>query len=60
MKLVTEYLQKVADFQRMANEAADPALRASLQKQADAYYKLAVEQAKKTGQPVPPRPPNLG
>jgi hypothetical protein len=56
MKLVTEYLERVADFERMAAEATDPALKASLQKQADDYFKIAVERAKKTGQAVPLRP----
>jgi hypothetical protein len=56
MKLVTEYLERVAEFQRMASEAADPELKADLLKQADAYYKLAVDRAKSTGQPVPSKP----
>ena len=59
VKLVTEYLEKVADFLRMAEEATDPALKASLRKQAQAYYKLAVERAKRIGQPIPPEPQNL-
>jgi hypothetical protein len=57
MKLVTEYLERVVEFERMANEATDPKLRAGLNKQADAYFRLAVDRAKATGQPVPERPP---
>jgi hypothetical protein len=56
VKLVTEYLEKVADFERMAAEATDAKLKASLKKQADDYFKLAVDRAKRTGQPTPLRP----
>jgi hypothetical protein len=59
MKLVTEYLEKVAAFERMAAEAEGVALKASLQKQADDYFKIAVERAKRTGQPIPVRPASL-
>lgn len=57
MKLVTEYLERVVEFDRMAAEASDRILKSSLKKQADDYYNIAVERARKTGQPVPPRPP---
>jgi hypothetical protein len=41
MKLVAEYLENAANFVRMAAEATDPALKASLEQQAVAYRKLA-------------------
>jgi hypothetical protein len=58
MKLVTEYLEQVAEFDRMAAEATNPELKASLQNQAEACYKLAVNQAKRTGLPIPARSPS--
>ncbi len=60
MKLVTEYLQQAMEFERMAAEAADPQLRADLQKQAEAYHKLAARRAAELGEPVPRRPQRSG
>jgi hypothetical protein len=43
--MVAEYLERVLQFERMAAEATDPALKESLQKQAAAYRKLAEQRA---------------
>jgi hypothetical protein len=45
VKLVAEYLEQVIKFQRMAAEATDPKLKASLAQQANAYRKLAEKRA---------------
>jgi hypothetical protein len=44
-KLVAEYLEHAFQFDRMAAEATDPALKDSLEKQAAAYRKLADKRA---------------
>jgi hypothetical protein len=49
MRLMTEFLTKAALFERMADEAEDPALQASLRSQAVAYHRLAVKLAKQLG-----------
>ena len=41
MKLIAEYLEQAVKFYRMAADESDPALKESLQKQGDAYRKLA-------------------
>ena len=45
MRMVAEYLEHVLQFERMAAEATDPALKESFEKQAAAYRKLADERA---------------
>jgi hypothetical protein len=45
MKMIAEYLEHVLQFERMAAEATDPALKESFQKQAAAYRKLADKRA---------------
>jgi hypothetical protein len=54
VKLISEYLEKAADFERMASETPDPAFRAELEKQAAAFRKLATERARKLGLSPPP------
>ena len=41
VKTIEEYLEQAVEFYRMAAEAVDPNLKESLQKQGDAYRKLA-------------------
>ena len=53
MKMIAEYLEHALQFERMALEATDPALKESLSKQALAYHKLAEERAER----LHPRPP---
>jgi hypothetical protein len=56
MKLVTEYLEQAVQFERMAAAEKDPKLKSELEKQADAYHKLAARRAEQLGVPVPKRP----
>ena len=56
MKLVAEYLERAAQFQRLAASEKNPTTQAQMLEQAEAYYRLAVRRAKDLGQPVPPRP----
>ena len=51
MKLVAEYLEQAVRFNRMAAEATDPKFKASLEKQAAAYRKLADKRAAKLNLP---------
>jgi hypothetical protein len=53
--MIAEYLEHALQFERMAAEAADPALKESLTKQAIAYRKLASERAERQGLPRPPQ-----
>lgn len=54
MKLVTEYLADAAKFKRLAASEQSPEVKAQLEKQAAAYFKLAKDRAKKLGVPLPP------
>jgi hypothetical protein len=47
MKMIAEYLDHAIEFERMAAEATDPALKESLAEQALAYRKLAAERAER-------------
>jgi hypothetical protein len=51
--MIAEYLEHALQFERMASEATDPPLKASLLKQAEAYHKLAVERAERLRTPPP-------
>ena len=57
MKMLQEYLDHAANFDRMAADESDPALKAQFEKQAAAYRKLARERAQQYGLP-PPSPPD--
>jgi hypothetical protein len=54
--MIAEYLENALQFERMASEATDSALKVSLQNQAEAYRKLASERAARLRLPQPPRP----
>jgi hypothetical protein len=65
MKLVADYLEEAAKFDRMAAEATDPKLKEALHNQAAAYRKLADERAAELNLPpvnlpavVPDKPPS--
>jgi hypothetical protein len=45
MKMVAEYLEHALQFERMAAEESDPALKESFRKQAVAYRNLADKRA---------------
>jgi hypothetical protein len=47
MKMLAEYLEKALSFEHMASLEKKATLKASLEKQAAAYRKLATERAEK-------------
>jgi hypothetical protein len=47
MKMLAEYLDKAINFEHMAALEKDATLKASLEKQAAAYRKLATERAER-------------
>ena len=53
--MIAEYLEHVLQFERMASEATDPALKESFTKQAVAYRKLAAERAEWLNLARPPQ-----
>jgi hypothetical protein len=59
VKLVTEYLLDAVKFERMAEEANEPELRAAFQKQAADYRMLAIKRAKDLGLPPPDIPSSV-
>jgi hypothetical protein len=52
--MIAEYLDYAIQFERMAADETNPAVRAQFEKQAAAYRKLASERAAKLGLPEPP------
>ena len=54
--MIAEYLEHALQFERMALEESDPALKESLLTQAKAYRKLAGERAERQTLPRPPDP----
>ena len=52
--MIAEYLEHALQFERLAAEEKDAQLKADLEKQANAYRKLAEERAKKLGLAPPP------
>jgi hypothetical protein len=55
MKMLAEYLEKAITFEQLAAQEKDDVLRASLEKQAVAYRKLAAERAKRLKPQEPPQ-----
>jgi hypothetical protein len=55
MKMLAEYLEKAITFEQMAAQEKNAALKASLEKQAAAYRKLAAERAKRLKPQEPPQ-----
>jgi hypothetical protein len=55
MKMLAEYLEKAITFEQLAAQEKDATLRASLEKQAMAYRKLAAERAKRLKPQEPPQ-----
>jgi hypothetical protein len=56
MKRLTEYIEHALQFERLAAQESDSALKAKFIEQANAYRKLAAELAERYGLP-PPSPP---
>ena len=57
MRLLTEYLTDAVKFRQMASEETDPKLKAALEEQSAAYWKLAEKRARDLGVPLPDRLP---
>jgi len=57
VKMIAEYLEHALQFEKMAADETDAALKEQLLKQAAAYRKLAAERAARLGLPAPPPPP---
>ncbi len=56
MKLIAEYVAEAVKFEHLAALEPRPDYKAQLEKQAEAYRKLAVDRAKKLGVPPPEKP----
>lgn len=54
--MIAEYLEHALQFEKMAQDETDAALKEKLLKQAEAYRKLAGERAKRLELPTPPSP----
>jgi hypothetical protein len=54
MKMLAEYLENAIKFEKLASEETNPALKADLEKQAQAYRKLAAQRAKIYNLDLPP------
>ena len=49
MKMLAEYLEHALEFEGMARQATDAALKAKFQEQAEMYRKLADKRARQLG-----------
>jgi hypothetical protein len=58
MKLLTEYLDRAINLERLAADEPDSKFKAELLNQAAAYRTLAARRAQKFGLP-PPSPPKI-
>ncbi len=56
MKLLTEYLERAGQLEKLAASVPDSAFKDHLLKQAEVYRQLAAKRAKEYGLP-PPSPP---
>lgn len=56
MKMVAEYLERVHEFERLAENTDDPKLKKQFLDQAAAYTKLVQKRAVQLGLPAPPPP----
>jgi len=54
VKMVAEYLHDARLFERLADQAKDPEVKAALERQAKDYRALAVKRAKQVGLPTTP------
>ena len=57
MKLISEYLERCAQFERMAAAETNLETRRKMKEQAEAYFKLAAKRSRVLSLPMPPRPP---
>jgi hypothetical protein len=56
MKLINDFFERGAHFQRLAAKEANPKFKALLEKNANEYFKLAEKRAQELGLPSPQRP----
>ncbi len=57
MELVLRYLENAVRLRDLAAVETDPKVRANLEKQSQAYRKLAEQRAKERDLPMPDKPP---
>jgi hypothetical protein len=57
MDLVLRYLENAVRLRDLAALETDPKVRADLEKQAQAYYKLAERRARERDLPIPDKQP---
>jgi hypothetical protein len=58
MKLLTEYLERAVNLERLAASEQDSKFKTELLNQAGAYRKMAAKRAQQCGLP-PPSPPEI-
>jgi hypothetical protein len=58
--MIAEYLERALQFERMAADETEPALKQALAKLAVSYRKLATERAERLHLPTPPKPDRQG
>jgi hypothetical protein len=58
MKMLTEYLERAVEFEKLAASEQSGTFKAELLKQAAAYRKLAAKRAEEYGLPAP-KPPEV-
>jgi hypothetical protein len=58
VKLLTEYLERAVQLEKLAADEAEPTFKAQLRAQAQAYRKLEDRRAQQYGLP-PPSPPSI-
>ena len=56
MKMLTEYLERAVEFEKLAASEQNETFKAVLLKQAAAYRKLAAKRAEEYGLPAPSPP----
>jgi hypothetical protein len=56
MKMLTEYLERAVELERLAASEQDPKFKTQLLDQASAYRKLAARRAEQYGLPPPSQP----
>jgi hypothetical protein len=57
MKLIHDYIEQAAAFERMAADEKDSKFKAGLLEQASAYRTLAIKRARRLHVPIPAEPP---
>jgi hypothetical protein len=59
MKLLTEFLERAVQFEKLAAQETDPELKVKLQRQAKAYRRIAAKRAEELGFPQPSPPADI-